>query len=452
MQGGMATPERVDTRQLETGWGTTTREDSPRSVSDGEQGSRNTMPSTRWARMRAEKKRSNTMEDGTEGPGQRMKQRRGRGHADKREAARRPLLAQLEELGTRRANESKLFRTDEAIGGQQAGGGQPARSVASWEIVMSGIRMPSGCEVISKTDEQANWKLYLAKARMEKANIWLDKAETKMREAEEYHRVQTAGMRAEVATLRQQNRLLGDECERLDREAMEQAASRMSWKNAQQIRKKIQNMPVGISYYYTSMTDMLSRESREKDELVERLKSLEMAAGRVMKRKAYGAYRHADIAVQTEVQGDVTSTQAPAMTGGDKLMEIDATAAAGVAHGGDTGQMERRDVAVQTNTKAVERKDAAVQTQGTMNVTAKTAAITRAKQRCEVVYTYVDQCARCEEVEEERDVLDTWGMDIVTMSEKSDRGCQYMIVLRDFASGAFRLLPTLKLNWIVLLW
>ena len=35
----------------------------------------------------------------------------------------------------------------------------------------------------------------------------------------------------------------------------------------------------------------------------------------------------------------------------------------------------------------------------------------------------------------------TWGMDICTMSHRSESGCRYVIVLRDYASGVFKFLP-----------
>ena len=38
----------------------------------------------------------------------------------------------------------------------------------------------------------------------------------------------------------------------------------------------------------------------------------------------------------------------------------------------------------------------------------------------------------------------TWGMDIVTFSDRSKEGCKYCVVLRDFASGAFKLLPVAR--------
>ena len=38
----------------------------------------------------------------------------------------------------------------------------------------------------------------------------------------------------------------------------------------------------------------------------------------------------------------------------------------------------------------------------------------------------------------------TWGMDIVTFSDRSEEGCKYCVVLRDFVSGAFKLLPVAR--------
>ena len=38
----------------------------------------------------------------------------------------------------------------------------------------------------------------------------------------------------------------------------------------------------------------------------------------------------------------------------------------------------------------------------------------------------------------------TWGMDIVTFSDRSEEGCKYCVVLRDFASGSFKLLPVAR--------
>ena len=32
----------------------------------------------------------------------------------------------------------------------------------------------------------------------------------------------------------------------------------------------------------------------------------------------------------------------------------------------------------------------------------------------------------------------TWSMDIVTFSDRSEEGCKYCIVLRDYASGVFK--------------